>query len=78
MTDQTPLTIPTDGVVFAWGMTSSGEQREIKLEDIGQVIAEQTLSVWLHLNLSNTHVQRWLEKTSLVPDRVVELIKEGS
>ena len=77
MTDQLCVSIPTDGVVCAWAMSPSGKQIELNLDDISNVIADDQLSVWLHLNLSNSNVQRWIEKTPLVPARAVDLIKEG-
>ena len=68
---------PIDGVVFAWGMTSSGENYEIPLNEITEKLEDPQQSMWLHLNLSNSQVQRWLGKTSLVPERIVEMIHEG-
>jgi zinc transporter len=66
-----------NGVVFAWAMTSSGENHEIPLADIASSLENPELSIWLHLNLSNSQVQRWLKNTTLVPERVVEMIDEG-
>ena len=68
---------PVNGVVFAWAITSSGENYELPLVDIAQSLEDPNLSIWLHLNLTNFQVQRWLEKTSLVPERIVEMIEEG-
>jgi zinc transporter len=68
---------PIDGVVFAWGMTSSGENYEIPLNEITEKLEDPQQSMWLHLTLSNSQVQRWLGKTSLVPERIVEMIHEG-
>ncbi|MBU3584450.1 magnesium transporter CorA [Polynucleobacter sp. 15G-AUS-farblos] len=75
--DRTPNLFPIAGVVFAWAMPKTGKGYEIPLFEIAQSIEDPDLSIWLHLNLSNTQVQRWLEKTSLVPERVVEMIEEG-
>jgi zinc transporter len=75
--DTTPNTFPIAGVVFAWAMPKIGKGYEIPLFEIAQSIEDPELSIWLHLNLSNSQVQRWLEKTSLVPERVVEMIEEG-
>ncbi len=77
MTQEPLLPFPINGVVFAWSMSTSGENREIPLVEIAQSLEDPDLSIWLHLNLSNSQVQRWLEKTNLVPERVVEMIKEG-
>ena len=68
---------PINGVVFAWAMTSSGKNHEIPLFDIADALNDPELSVWLHLNLANSQVQRWLKNTPLIPDRVVEMIDEG-
>jgi zinc transporter len=75
---QAPLaTLPIAGVVFAWAMPSSSNGYELPLFDISDSLENPDLSIWLHLNLSNSQVQRWLEKTNLVPERVVEMIEEG-
>ena len=71
------LPFPINGVVFAWAMTSDGKNYEIPLFDIADALNNSDLSVWLHLNLSNSQVQRWLKNTPLIPDRVVEMIDEG-
>jgi zinc transporter len=72
-----PLPFPINGVVFAWAMTSLGKNYEIHLFDIADALNNPDLSIWLHLNLSNSQVQRWLKNTPLIPDRVVEMIDEG-
>ena len=77
MTQEPLLPFPINGVVFAWSMSTSGVNREIPLVEIAQSLEDPNLSIWLHLNLTNSQVQRWLEKTNLVPERVVEMIKEG-
>lgn len=76
--DSVPNLFPIAGVVFAWAMPKGGNSYEIPLFEITQAIEDPNLSIWLHLNLSNSQVQRWLEKTSLVPERVVEMIEEGA
>ena len=68
---------PVNGVVFAWAMTDEGNNHEIPLVDIAIALNNPKLSIWLHLNLSNSQVQRWLRSTGLVPERVVEMIDEG-
>ena len=68
---------PVAGVVFAWAMPSSGNGYEIPLFEIASALEDPNLSIWLHLNLSNSQIQRWLKDTPLVPDRVVEMIQEG-
>ena len=77
MTQEPLLPFPINGVVFAWSMSTSGVNREIPLVEIAQSLEDPNLSIWLHLNLTNSQVQRWLEKTNLVPERVVEMIEEG-
>jgi zinc transporter len=72
-----PLPFPINGVVFAWAMTSSGKNYEIALFDIADALSNPDLSIWLHLNLSNSQVQRWLKNTPFIPDRAVEMIEEG-
>jgi len=68
---------PIAGVVFAWAMPLNGNGYEIPLFEIADCLEKPDLSVWLHLNLSNSQVQRWLDKTSLIPERVVGMIEEG-
>jgi zinc transporter len=68
---------PVAGVVFSWAMPSEGSGYEIPLFEISDTLNNPNISVWLHLNLSNSQIQRWLEDTPLVPERVVEMIKEG-
>jgi len=77
VTQESLLPFPINGVVFAWSMSTSGVNREIPLVEIAQSLEDPNLSIWLHLNLANSQVQRWLEKTNLVPERVVEMIEEG-
>lgn len=77
MTQEPLLPFPINGVVFAWAMSASGKSHELPLVDIAQSLEDPNLSIWLHLNLANSQVQRWLEKTSLVPERAVEMIEEG-
>lgn len=77
MNDQTLSSFPVDGVVFAWGMTSSGENYEIPPNQITGKLSDPSQSIWLHLNLAHAQVQRWLDKTNLVPERVIEMIREG-
>jgi zinc transporter len=77
VTQEPLLPFPINGVVFAWSMSTSGVNREIPLVEIAQSVEDPNLSIWLHLNLANSQVQRWLEKTNLVPERVVEMIEEG-
>jgi zinc transporter len=68
---------PVAGVVFAWAIPSSGRGYEIPLFEIPDALENPELSIWLHLNLSNSQIQRWLENTPLIPQRVVEMIQEG-
>jgi zinc transporter len=77
MNDLTLNSFPIDGVVFAWGMTSSGENYEIPLDQITRTLDDPEQSMWLHLNLAHAQVQRWLDRTDLIPERVVEMIREG-
>ncbi|MDH6421834.1 zinc transporter [Polynucleobacter sphagniphilus] len=76
MNDLNSAPFPIDGVVFAWAMRS-GKSDEIPPNQIGNALADPDQSVWLHLNLSHSQVQRWLEKTNLVPERAVAMIREG-
>ena len=68
---------PVAGVVFAWAMPISGDGYEIPLFEIADALENPDISIWLHLNLSNSQIQRWLENTPLIPERVVEMIQEG-
>jgi zinc transporter len=68
---------PVAGVVFAWAMPISGNGYEIPLFEIADALENPDISIWLHLNLSNSQIQRWLENTPLIPERVVEMIQEG-
>ena len=62
--------------MFAWAMSSSGSH-EVHPNDLVNELENPDWSIWMHLNLSHSQVQRWLEKTHLVPERVRELIREG-
>ena len=68
-----PMVIPADGVVFAWEM--HGEQsREIQPDQVDAALGDQSKSLWLHLNLSNGRIQRWLRQTPQIPDSLKEAI----
>lgn len=69
--------LPVAGVVFALAMPSEGDGYEIPLFEIADALSNPNISVWLHLNLSNSQIQRWLQDTPLIPERVVEMIQEG-
>ena len=49
MSDLTLNSFPIDGVVFAWAMTSSGENYEIPLDEITEKLDDPQQSMWLHL-----------------------------
>lgn len=68
-----PLQIPEDGVVFAWEI-SSDTAREVSAQQVDSVLADPEKSLWLHLNLSNARVQRWLKQTPHLPDPLKEAI----
>lgn len=68
---------PVAGVVFAWAMPANGDGYEIPLFEIADALNDSNISVWLHLNLANSQIQRWLQDTPLIPERVVEMIQEG-
>ncbi len=68
-----PMLIPTDGVVFAWDI--HGEQSyEIEPKNVDDALADSSRSLWLHLNLSNARVQRWLRSTPQIPESLKEAI----
>lgn len=68
-----PMLIPADGVVFAWEMHGN-ESHEIQPDQIDLALSDSSKSLWLHLNLSNARVQRWLKKTTQIPDSLKEAI----
>lgn len=68
-----PMLIPADGVVFAWEMHGN-ESHEIQPDQIDIALSDSSKSLWLHLNLSNARVQRWLKKTTQIPDSLKEAI----
>ena len=68
-----PLQIPEDGVVFAWEI-SSASSGEIHANDIEHLLTNPEKSLWLHLNLSNARVQRWLRQTPHIPETLKEAI----
>jgi len=49
---------PVAGVVFAWAMPASGDGYEIYLFEIADALENPDISIWLHLNLSNSQIQR--------------------
>lgn len=68
-----PMMIPADGVVFAWEMQGN-QSHEIQADQIDQALTDNSKSLWLHLNLSNARVQRWLNQTSQIPESLKEAI----
>lgn len=68
-----PLQIPADGVVFAWEI-SAERSKEIEAKDIDGVLSNPEKSLWLHLNLSNARVQRWIKQTPHLPETLKEAI----
>ena len=51
--------------------------REIHPNELEIELGNSDCAIWMHLNLSHSQVQRWLEKTDLVPEKAKELIREG-
>lgn len=70
-----PLQIPEDGVVFAWEISGDGS-REVRPQEIDHLLANPDKSLWLHLNLSNARVQRWIRQTPHLPESLQEAILE--
>ena len=68
-----PLQVPEDGVIFAWEL-SQQDAREVKPDQVDGVLADPDKSVWLHLNLSNARVQRWIRQTPHLPGTLKEAI----
>lgn len=68
-----PMLIPIDGVVFAWEMDAD-QSHEIQPDQIDQALSDDSKSLWLHLNLSNTRVQGWLRQTPQIPESLKEAI----
>ena len=68
-----PLQIPEDGVVFAWEI-SNETPHEVSASEVDQVLADPDKSLWLHLNLSNARVQRWIRQTPHLPETLKEAI----
>lgn len=68
-----PMIIPADGVVFAWEIHGQ-ESHEIQPDQIDAALANDSKSLWLHLNLSNARVQRWLQQTPQIPESLKEAI----
>lgn len=70
-----PLQIPEDGVVFAWEISGDGS-REVRPQEIDHLLANPDKSLWLHLNLSNARVQRWIRQSPHLPESLQEAILE--
>ncbi len=68
-----PLQIPEDGVVFAWEISGTASH-EVQADAVEQVLADPEKSLWLHLNLSNARVQRWIRQTPHLPEPLKEAI----
>ena len=68
-----PMLIPVDGVVFAWEM-GDNRSSEIQPDLVDAALADNSKSLWLHLNLSNARVQRWLKQTPQIPESLKEAI----
>lgn len=70
-----PLKIPDDGVVFAWEISAAGSC-EIQPIEVDSALTDHSKSLWLHLNLSNARVQRWIRQTPHLPETLKEAILE--
>lgn len=68
-----PLQIPEDGVVFAWKIAGAGSG-EIAAHEVEHALSNPDQSLWLHLNLSNARVQRWIRQTPHLPETLKEAI----
>ena len=68
-----PLQIPEDGVIFAWEISREHAQ-ELKPDQVDSALSDPDKSVWLHLNLSNARVQRWIRQTPHLPETLKEAI----
>ena len=68
-----PLQIPEDGVVFAWEISAEASG-EVEPKDIEHLLTDPEKSLWLHLNLSNARVQRWIRLTPHLPEPLKEAI----
>ncbi|MEN9879767.1 MAG: hypothetical protein RIQ55_413 [Pseudomonadota bacterium] len=68
-----PLQIPEDGVVFAWEISAEGS-REINAHEVDLALTDPEKSLWLHLNLSNARVQRWIRQTPHLPEPLKDAI----
>lgn len=68
-----PMQIPEDGVVFAWEI-SDETSHEVNANEVDRVLSDPEKSLWLHLNLSNARVQRWIRQTPHLPEPLKEAI----
>ena len=68
-----PMLIPIDGVVFFFFFVAD-QSHEIQPVQIDEALSDDSKSLWLHLNLSNTRVQGWLRQTPQIPESLKEAI----
>lgn len=49
------------GLLFAYSISANGEVRELSVEEADDALAASRGLVWVHLDLTTTPVQRWIE-----------------
>lgn len=69
-----PDKIPSDGILFAWGIKQGGTGVEIAPDEVTDELLNSDQPVWLHLNFSNTRVMRWLQRTKIVPAELADSV----
>lgn len=71
-----PHQFPSDGMLFAWAIPPDGSGYEITPENIDQALLNDEISIWLHLNLANVRVTKWISDSALFPAELAETITE--
>lgn len=63
-------------MLFSWAISPEGSGYEISTENIDEVLCNPSISIWLHLNLANTRVTRWIAHSGLFPAELSEELTE--
>jgi zinc transporter len=68
--------IAQGGLICAFQFPRDGRTRELRAAQVGTALAEEDCVTWLHLNLANAPIQRWLTHSEPIPEVLRDAIEE--